>query len=65
MTKVLQKFVLAGVSLLSVYLFNRLRQHRRRYANWPQLRSSIIFGHLKALSDVIAKGDKQRHIGKF
>jgi hypothetical protein len=63
--KVLEKFVLAGTALLSVFLFHRLRQHRRRYANWPQLRSSLLLGHLKALNDVIANGDKKRHIGKF
>ncbi|KAJ6013051.1 hypothetical protein N7522_003406 [Penicillium canescens] len=62
MMKVLQKSVLAGISLLSVYLFHRLRQHRRRYASLPQLHSSLLLGHLKALSDVVSNGDKERHI---
>ncbi|KAJ5635884.1 cytochrome P450 [Penicillium longicatenatum] len=61
MTRVLQKFVLAGVSLVSVYL-TVFASIVRRYANWPQLRSSILSGHLKALSDVTANGDKPRQI---
>jgi hypothetical protein len=64
MMEVLQISVLAGISLLSVYLFHRLRQHRRRYASLPQLHSSLLLGHLKVLNDVITNGDKERHIGK-
>ena len=63
MEKALQNVVLAGILLVGIYLVKSLRQRRRRYANWPQLKRSFLLGHLKVLDKIIASGDRKRHIG--
>ncbi len=49
---------------IAIYLIERARFCRfRQYANLPQLRSSLFWGHLKALDGVMSEGDRRRHIG--
>lgn len=56
--------LLALLPLLAFYLYQRLYYHRfQEFANWPQLPTSLIWGHLKQLGVFIDKGEKNRHAG--
>lgn len=58
---------IAALTLLApiaIYLIDRARFVRfRQYAHLPQLPSSLLWGHLKALDGVMREGDRRRHIG--
>jgi hypothetical protein len=53
-----------AIPLLALYLLERTRYLRlRQYARFPQLPPSLIWGHMKALDEVMGEGDRRRHIG--
>ncbi|KAK0609597.1 cytochrome P450 [Bombardia bombarda] len=55
--------LLAALPLLAVYLYTRLRYLRfRQYANIPQIKSSLVWGHMRVLNDFILRGKVDRHI---
>ncbi|KAL3484138.1 cytochrome P450 [Aspergillus germanicus] len=55
--------LLTGIPFLTLYLFDRTRYLRlRHYAQFPQLPPSLIWGHMKALDEVMGQGDRRRHI---
>ncbi|KAE8351569.1 cytochrome P450 [Aspergillus coremiiformis] len=57
-------YFLLLLSLIGVfYLREKLKYHRiKQYAAWPQLKPSLLWGHLKALREFIAQGERRRHI---
>jgi hypothetical protein len=56
---------LTGIPLLILYLVDRTRYLRlRQYGRFPQLPPSLVWGHMKALDEVMGQGDRRRHIGK-
>lgn len=62
----IRMFLLALVPLLGLYLYEKLRYLRfRQYVNWPQLKPSLLWGHMKALHEFIVSGETLRHIGRF
>ncbi|KAF7596387.1 hypothetical protein BBP40_002131 [Aspergillus hancockii] len=55
--------ILAALPLLLLYLYQKLHYIRiKQHAAWPQLRSSLIWGHLESLHEFISKGETRRHI---
>jgi len=60
----LRPIILAATALLVTYLYNRLRYKRfQQHAKLPQVPSSLLFGHLKALDELIKRGAADRHPG--
>ncbi|KAI2780490.1 cytochrome P450 [Daldinia loculata] len=58
----LKPLVLAGLSLLAAYLYNKLRYKRfQQYAGIPQLPPSLLLGHLKLMGEYLARGPADRH----
>ncbi|KAM7212398.1 cytochrome p450 [Rhypophila decipiens] len=50
----LARVLLVGIPLLAVYMYHRLRTYRfSKYAHLPQLKSSLVWGHLKVLHQYI------------
>jgi len=61
----LTPLLFAAVPLLLLYLFQDLRYRRfKQYAGIPQPKSSLIWGHMKALHEVIQRGAPDRHPGE-
>lgn len=60
----LLNLVLASLPLLLIYLLQRLYYRRiKEFAEWPQLPTSLVWGHAKALHGFIQAGEPKRHIG--
>lgn len=59
-------FTIALVSLLlAAYIVKRLCYHRfEQFAKWPQLKPSILWGHLGHIQEAVSSGPLDRHIGK-
>ena len=58
--------LLALIPVLALYLYERIRHLRsRQHAAWPQPKSSLLWGHMKALHEFIVHGEPKRHIGIF
>ncbi|GKZ18947.1 hypothetical protein AbraIFM66951_001907 [Aspergillus brasiliensis] len=58
-----QTILLILLPLAISYIVNRVRDSRlKKYADWPQLPPSVIWGHLKAVHEFIARGEEKRHI---
>ena len=56
--------LLALLPLLVFYLYERIRHLRfRQHAVWPQLKPSLLWGHMKALHEFMIHGEPKRHIG--
>lgn len=56
--------LLALIPVLAIYLYERIRHLRfRQNAAWPQLKPSLLWGHMKALHEFIVHGEPKRHIG--
>jgi hypothetical protein len=45
------------------YVCGKIHSHRRQYFDLPQLKQSVVLGHLGALNQFITSGEPQRHIG--
>lgn len=57
-------FLLALIPVLAIYLYERVCHLRfRQNAAWPQLKPSLLWGHMKALHEFIVHGEPKRHIG--
>ncbi|KAF7128694.1 hypothetical protein CNMCM5793_003545 [Aspergillus hiratsukae] len=51
-----------AILLVAALLYERLYYLRiKQYADWPQPKPSILWGHLKFLSEVQRRGDERRH----
>ncbi|RAH60890.1 cytochrome P450 monooxygenase [Aspergillus piperis CBS 112811] len=58
-----QSILLILLPLGVSYFISRIRYSRfKKYADWPQLPPSLIWGHMKALHEFIARGEERRHI---
>ncbi|KAI1656443.1 cytochrome P450 [Daldinia decipiens] len=58
----LKPLILAGLSLLVAYLYNKLRYKRfQQHAGIPQLPPSLLLGHLKLMGEYLARGPADRH----
>ncbi|KAF9894706.1 hypothetical protein FE257_006596 [Aspergillus nanangensis] len=54
--------LLAALPLFAIYLYDHLRRYRlERFAALPQLKPSVVFGHLQALNKFIVAGEPKRH----
>jgi len=61
---VFRTLILALVPLLAFYLYERICHLRlKQYVGFPQLKPSLLWGHLKALHEFIVHGKTDRHIG--
>lgn len=61
----LRMVLLAVLPLLGFYLYEKARHSRfQQFAAWPQLKPSLVWGHLKAFNKFIATADPSRHIGE-
>lgn len=59
----LRMVLLAVLPLLGFYLYEKARHSRfQQFAAWPQLKPSLVWGHLKAFNKFIATADPSRHI---
>ncbi|KAK3360452.1 cytochrome P450 [Lasiosphaeria hispida] len=59
----LARILLTALPLLAVYLFTKLRWMRfKQYGKLPQPKTSLVWGHMKALYEVISRGKEDRHI---
>ncbi|KAE8146525.1 cytochrome P450 [Aspergillus avenaceus] len=55
--------LLAIIPWLAFHLYQKLRHIRtKQHAAWPQLKPSVVWGHLQALHEVISQGEAKRHI---
>ncbi|KAL2810534.1 cytochrome P450 [Aspergillus granulosus] len=55
--------LLTSIPLLTLYILDRSRHFRlKQYAGYPQLPPSLVWGHMKALDEVMGQGDRRRHI---
>lgn len=62
----LVSFALPALPFLLWFLYLRLRYYRmEQLKGYPRLKPDLIFGHLKAIGEEYAKGDKNRHVGRF
>lgn len=62
----LHLLALALLPPLAFYLYDRLQYYRRReFAGFPQLPPSLLWGHLKAVNDIVLDGEPRRHIGEL
>lgn len=60
----LSPILLATFPLLAIYLYTRLRYYRlKQFAAFPQLKPSLIWGHLKVVHLILMNGQPKRHIG--
>ena len=58
--------IVALIPLLAFYLYERFCHLRlRQYAGFPQLKPSLLWGHLKGLHEFIVRGKTDRQIGEF
>ncbi|PLB52327.1 cytochrome P450 monooxygenase [Aspergillus steynii IBT 23096] len=49
--------------LLSTYLLKRLYDKRfKQFAQWPQLKPSLLFGHIGHIQEILSSGPSDRHI---
>lgn len=56
--------VVAAAVLLGTYLYSQLHYKRfKQYAQFPQLPTSLLFGHLKYLDQFIRSGKLNGHPG--
>ncbi|KAK0741392.1 cytochrome P450 [Schizothecium vesticola] len=54
--------VLVALAALAVYLYNRVRHARlEQYREIPQLKSSLVWGHLKTMNDFLVRREPDRH----
>ncbi|KAK3377436.1 cytochrome P450 [Podospora didyma] len=59
----LEQLFLAALPLLFAYLFAKVRYSRfKQYASFPQLKPSLVWGHMKAINDFTVRGKLDRHI---
>lgn len=58
--------VASATALLIIYCYTKLRYKRfRQYADFPQMPSSLILGHLKIMTRFIRTGKPNGHPGRF
>jgi hypothetical protein len=58
--------LLLAIPLFVVYLIREARYQRlKRYASLPQLQTSLVWGHMKALYEFIKLAPKDAHIGSL
>ena len=56
--------ILLALPLLATYLFAALWHRRfKQFANFPQLKPSLAWGHLKALHEYMQRGAPNLHHG--
>lgn len=56
----------AALVALAVYLFTKIRRARfEQYRKLPQLKPSLIWGHLKAVNEFMARARPGCHSGKL
>ena len=61
----LEQLFLAALPLLAAYLFAKFRDMRfKQYANYPQVKPSLVWGHMKALHEFTLRGKLDRHFGE-
>lgn len=57
-----KRILLAVLSLLATYLYNKLYYKRfKQHARLPQMPPTTLLGHLKTLDDLIKRGEPDRH----
>lgn len=60
----LRTILVAAIPLLILFLVHKIRYSRTtQYADFPQLPRSLLWGHLKALNEVIKSSKPNLHIG--
>ena len=58
--------LLLAIPLLAAYLWSRVRFSRfKQYGKLPQLPTSFVWGHLKALNEYISSGNPDWHLGLY
>ncbi|GJP97931.1 cytochrome P450 [Aspergillus niger] len=58
-----QTILLILLPLVVFYFITRISYSRfKKYADWPQLPTSLVWGHMKALHEFIVRGEEKRHI---
>lgn len=58
--------VLIAVPILVIFASTQVRYWRyRQYAAWPQLPTSLIWGHMKTMLELIKSGASDRHPGNM
>ncbi|KAK0716123.1 cytochrome P450 [Lasiosphaeris hirsuta] len=59
----LARIILTALPLLAVYLFTQLRWMRfKQYGKLPQPKPSLLWGHMRALYEVMSRGKEDRHV---
>ena len=59
------KLLIVALPLLAAYLVTTIWHRRlKQYAHFPQLKPSLIWGHMKALHEFRQRGPPDRHVGK-
>ena len=62
----LKPILLAALSLMATYLYNKLHYKRfKQYAQLPQMPPTLMLGNLKTLDDLIKRGEPDRHPGRY
>lgn len=58
--------LIAAIPLLALLLFHKIRYYRtKQYADIPQLQPSLLWGHLKALNELVKSNKPNLHVGKL
>lgn len=53
------------IPLLAVYIYTKLKYVRfKQYSEFPQLKPSLVWGHMRALYEVMKRGPLDRHFGQ-
>ncbi|KAK1834898.1 putative sterigmatocystin biosynthesis P450 monooxygenase stcS [Podospora conica] len=54
--------VLVAIAALAAYLYNKVRHARfEQYKEIPQLKTSLVWGHLKVMNDFLIRREPDRH----
>jgi hypothetical protein len=61
----LANLILVALPLVATYLLTAILRRRKQFLNFPQLKSSLLWGHGQTIHEYIKRGPPKVHIGRF